>query len=590
MTSGWASSGFSLRPEDDDGGAWPAMQTKPSSVSRPPNAAAPPFVPSAPSGGIPAAYYHTPVRGPAILPVNDFGPGRPYQHESGAYFTRPTYPPARGPGPPYGYPYGAPVMAPQHVRPPFPGSQAPLVENLKPAPPLSGQPFLNPDPSAAPLAGPRYPHMAPPGKPYGDSMGQHFSAPQPGPEGMLKDSFAAVSIEEKKRFVAPQQSDVKATATLSTKDANSSLLGIEKVVTRVVDREDPAESSPTDSAHNSPQLPRTGKLTVTEARAIAGESSLSLDSGQPFEATRFHGAAAIPLVAPAQTVYARVPKCLICKKRCGRSVASESIPVPTWLFSLMFGGGPALEQIRTIAARFQVDIEPPDVRPDGDTAHVTVRGHSDEAAAAALELRELRDSMSKDSLLPALKSKSAVTGPLTGPNLVHIYIDYSNICIGARALGFAIGIGNLIRLLEDGRENRCANREMIGSEIDGRTATRAGTMGYNVRSYPRLHRKESLVDDKMHAQILLAIADRDRYPAPQTLILVTGDGNDNSGHGNTSFPKCAQLALSSSWQVEVWSWKQSLSAVYSEMARRNPQMGVRLLDTHIIELHDSALL
>jgi hypothetical protein len=44
------------------------------------------------------------------------------------------------------------------------------------------------------------------------------------------------------------------------------------------------------------------------------------------------------------------------------------------------------------------------------------------------------------------------------------------------------------------------------------------------------------VDDKLHAQIVFSLL---RYKAPRTLVLVTGDGNDNGGvvEGvvNTSF-------------------------------------------------------
>lgn len=46
--------------------------------------------------------------------------------------------------------------------------------------------------------------------------------------------------------------------------------------------------------------------------------------------------------------------------------------------------------------------------------------------------------------------------------------------------------------------------------------------------------KEQAVDDRMHAKILMAICE---YPPPQLLVLATGDGNDNGGYLQTSFPK-----------------------------------------------------
>ena len=50
----------------------------------------------------------------------------------------------------------------------------------------------------------------------------------------------------------------------------------------------------------------------------------------------------------------------------------------------------------------------------------------------------------------------------------------------------------------------------------------AESLGYNVRSYERI-KEEELIDDKLHAQILMVVADSHRYPPPQTLVLVTGE-------------------------------------------------------------------
>ncbi len=60
--------------------------------------------------------------------------------------------------------------------------------------------------------------------------------------------------------------------------------------------------------------------------------------------------------------------------------------------------------------------------------------------------------------------------------------------------------------------------------------------GYNVDLLRRVKEtnKEQAVDDRMHAKILMALC---LYNEPQILVLVTGDGNDNGGHLQTSFPQ-----------------------------------------------------
>lgn len=65
----------------------------------------------------------------------------------------------------------------------------------------------------------------------------------------------------------------------------------------------------------------------------------------------------------------------------------------------------------------------------------------------------------------------------------------------------------------------------------------------------------------------------------QTLVLVTGDGNANSGQ--TSFPIVVERALKSGWNVELWSWKLSLSQKFKEIEMIFPtQMKIKYLDPH----------
>lgn len=67
-------------------------------------------------------------------------------------------------------------------------------------------------------------------------------------------------------------------------------------------------------------------------------------------------------------------------------------------------------------------------------------------------------------------------------------------------------------------------------------AARRRESGYTVREYQRSRGTgEVLVDDKLHAQMLQAVADPVRFPRPQTMVLASGDGNDNRGAGSTNF-------------------------------------------------------
>ena len=48
-----------------------------------------------------------------------------------------------------------------------------------------------------------------------------------------------------------------------------------------------------------------------------------------------------------------------------------------------------------------------------------------------------------------------------------------------------------------------------------------------------------------------------------------GDGNNNERRG-TSFPEVVEQALLRGWRVELWSWKSSLSAVYTQYSSTYP--------------------
>ena len=58
---------------------------------------------------------------------------------------------------------------------------------------------------------------------------------------------------------------------------------------------------------------------------------------------------------------------------------------------------------------------------------------------------------------------------------------------------------------------------------------------------------------------------------PSVLVLATGDGMRGKSEYATSFPGCAAKALERGWQVELHSWKHSLSAEWNKLAKKFPQ-------------------
>ena len=53
--------------------------------------------------------------------------------------------------------------------------------------------------------------------------------------------------------------------------------------------------------------------------------------------------------------------------------------------------------------------------------------------------------------------------------------------------------------------------------------------------------------------------------AGRTLVLLTGDGNDNAGR--VSFIETVDRALQDGWTVEVWAWRRSTNRRYVDFAR-----------------------
>eukprot|EP00697_Spironema_sp_BW2_P013861 gnl/Spiro4/4155_TR2077_c0_g1_i1.p1 gnl/Spiro4/4155_TR2077_c0_g1~~gnl/Spiro4/4155_TR2077_c0_g1_i1.p1 ORF type:complete len:294 (+),score=23.91 gnl/Spiro4/4155_TR2077_c0_g1_i1:139-1020(+) len=158
--------------------------------------------------------------------------------------------------------------------------------------------------------------------------------------------------------------------------------------------------------------------------------------------------------------------------------------------------------------------------------------------------------------------------------ICHVFIDHSNIFYGAaRANGrrnprdISLSIPEIVRVLEDGR--KCKHRVVGGTDRGASVWRQYQRMGYDTCVGDRnTSGREDFVDDMLHAQIQRALCDalldsrtRDnKRRSTNTLVMATGDGNSNSGR--TNFVECAEMALEAGWDVEVWSWRRSLSRAY----------------------------
>ena len=158
----------------------------------------------------------------------------------------------------------------------------------------------------------------------------------------------------------------------------------------------------------------------------------------------------------------------------------------------------------------------------------------------------------------------------------HIFIDNSNIFGGAQraaatiepqAVWLAVRIyyRNFFQLLE--KNTNPVSKVMAGSVPPGNEKlwNYARQQGYDTDLLRRVENDdgrlaEQGVDEIAHLKIANVLLD---FDAPQTLVLVTGDGNDSDF--GTSFTKQAERALKRGWTVQVWSWRDQLSGRFARL-------------------------
>jgi len=176
---------------------------------------------------------------------------------------------------------------------------------------------------------------------------------------------------------------------------------------------------------------------------------------------------------------------------------------------------------------------------------------------------------------------------------VHIFIDLSNLICGSQTLKvnsgrqkqilrdprIRVNIPKLVQMIEMGRD--VATRCVVGSHTSKYTKEWQEEwqgLSYKTASVMRdLNGKEVGVDEFIHAQLSRVLLKDHRNT--QTLVLVTGDGNDNKD--NSNFPEIIEAAMRKGWQIELWAWDCSVSHVYRKFAIFYPrQFQLQILDFH----------
>jgi len=187
----------------------------------------------------------------------------------------------------------------------------------------------------------------------------------------------------------------------------------------------------------------------------------------------------------------------------------------------------------------------------------------------------------------------------------HIFIDNSNIWInaqhsfdgtGVRRVDVRLNVGGLDRVLSASPHgSETTDRYVSGSrppETDGIwDAYRRSRYHVEVHARDPATGREEVIDTVTHAamyrlttEITGSILQGECERGEHTIVLGTGDGNDNHG-ARTNFAQVAENAAKCGIRVEVWAWNRGLSGVYRALQRKYPDLiSIHLLDDHKLQV------
>jgi len=237
-------------------------------------------------------------------------------------------------------------------------------------------------------------------------------------------------------------------------------------------------------------------------------------------------------------------------------------------------------------------------------------------AEDAVMLRYIRlSSHHSGGVCSKLITPKVIRGPLGQERYRHVYIDNSNIYVTAlhafdghndhnstsSQCNYAVrinvrGLTSLLERGEGGGYDQSPGILPVGIEIATRLTAGSKppsnngiwkayqSMHYRTEVHSRDHEshKETAIDSILHGAALQLVADRGSDdPGANTLVLATGDGNDNGGL--TSFPRLAVSAAAAGFRVEIWSWQSSLNRqAFEAVSHMFPdgRVSIHLLDPH----------
>jgi hypothetical protein len=162
----------------------------------------------------------------------------------------------------------------------------------------------------------------------------------------------------------------------------------------------------------------------------------------------------------------------------------------------------------------------------------------------------------------------------------YVFVDYSNI---ASHSGVRVSCKRLNDIVVGLRQ--ACDRVLVGSYVgeEEEKCEDWRELGYQVHMKRRPEGAgEQFVDDALIAQMLnTLISHTGQDNSDKTLVLLSGDGNDNEGR--VSFRDVVEQAVFDfKWNVEVWCWKSSCARTYRELQEITPaQMRVCYLDASL---------
>ena len=227
------------------------------------------------------------------------------------------------------------------------------------------------------------------------------------------------------------------------------------------------------------------------------------------------------------------------------------------------------ELLATTMSECGVVLDFPTVEDGESSSFMVVSGQLKRNVEAAKQrlLRKLGEEPKEEveerkvELLPSpVKLKVEVEHP---NNDCSIFVDSSNVLIGALNSGVVLDVTRLVRLIEQKR-NKIVGRFSVGSMVKGygNLLEAWSKNNYVVRGFKN-RGAEELHDDALQNMIsrLLFVNIQNKMGGKgKTIVLCTGDGNrKGSEQGGQDFPSLVKIALQRGFDVEVWAWRAGCS-------------------------------